>query len=156
MEVGAVCDTLECMISTIESILTEAREIIDDGSVNEFVTKKVGCLGKLIGCYGRELKKLGITKREELDNFLKQNFSSSDRIRDAVTELDQAENDWESFLREVDTQLLGSSSQTTQPSVGDAFTLDSKLIDVDTGEAVSCTSLQTDQVVVMVLLRHFA
>lgn len=48
MEVGAVCDTLECMISTIESIITEAREIIDDGSIinqqlYSFVYSKLCC-----------------------------------------------------------------------------------------------------------------
>ena len=37
------------------------------------------------------LSSLQVTKREDIDSFLKQNFTKSMRIRDTVTELDQAE-----------------------------------------------------------------
>ena len=32
-----------------------------------------------------------MTKREDIDSFLKQNFTKTMRIRDTITELDQAE-----------------------------------------------------------------
>jgi len=157
MNVGAVCDSLDSVISTIEDTITEARGYISKGTADKFVSERIGCLAEVIECYGSEMKKLGITKREELDNFMKQNFSSSDKIFKKKKELDKAEKNWHSFLKEVDTELTGYGSSPHLVKVGDELDLDSDLIDLDTGEAVSVKdSLMCGQVVLMILLRHFS
>ena len=67
------------------------------------------------------------------------------------------QNDWDTFLKEIDTHLIDGVSQS-QLSVGDKFSLSSELIDVDTEKTVTVEQgLMSEQATtVIVLLRHFA
>ena len=62
------------------------------------------------------------------------------------------QNDWDTFLKEIDTHLIDGVSQS-QLSVGDKFSLSSELFDVDTVEQGLISEQATT---VIVLLRHFA
>ena len=67
------------------------------------------------------------------------------------------QNDWDTFLKEIDTHLIDGVSQS-QLSVGDKFSLSSELFDVDTEKTVTVEQgLMSEQATtVIVLLRHFA
>lgn len=157
MEVEDVCSSLSFMTTSIYDILKEAKGYIEKSSVEDFRSNKVGCLGKLIGVYAQKMKSLGISTRAELNEISRKNFSNA-VMQECVTDLDQAELEWNEFLADVDKQIqLRVDGVAGNVSGGDMFNLDSPLVDARTDKVVSTQHLRDSQrKVILILLRHFA
>lgn len=150
-----VVSTLDTVVVLMTAILDQAKENAK-GSLGDFVSSKMGSLGAMIGHYCNAFEKLNVKTRKEVEGLVQSCYKDSN-VQDSYEELISIENDWQSFLNNLDKELTGNQA-TAALQIGDRGPVDVPLIDV---RSKASTSLQqylskgAEQLVV-VLLRHFA
>ncbi|XP_067942389.1 uncharacterized protein [Watersipora subatra] len=163
MDVKEVCKSLTTLLDTSQKAIDQCRAHLSQGSVKNAVefqmsgswSNVAGSFFQIAHAYAAEYKRLGITKYAQLEDFCRQNFANAE-IQDCVTALDEVEDGWQEFFSKIEERLLENSNpQSEVVQVGDLFTFDSPLTDLDTGEQVSVQSLGGgDKKVLLILLRH--
>ena len=129
---------LEKLQKTLRNILAEARENAKR-SIENFLEDKVRKMGAMIGHYFTTFQTLNVLSRKDMEEAVKKmyNFES---IRDAEESLYQAEEEWNSFLEEVDAKISPSSDpeEDKELVVGSYGPCKLKLTDISTERLVKC------------------
>lgn len=161
---------LENLQKVLSNILDEAQEYARQ-SIKDFVEDKVRKMGAMIGHYYTAFQKLNVMSRKDMGEAIKKMYNY-ESIRDAEEELFQLEDNWNSFLEEIDCKIDPSSVKEaklcspgpssivkkTKPelTVGSHGPCELKLTDVSTERQCSLQDLLTSTSTVLILLRHFA
>ena len=127
---------LERLQKVLSNILLEAKEHVRN-SVEDFIEDKVRKMGPMIGHYFSTFQSLNVMRRKDMDQAVKKMYSFKS-IRDAEEELFQAEQDWDSFLKEVDHTFdsLCGSVNDKELVIGSYGPCELKLTDVSTERLV--------------------
>lgn len=148
-------EELKKLQEKITNILAEAQENAKQ-SIENFVADKVRKMGAMIGHYFTTFQALNVMSRKEMDEAVRKMYID-ESIRDAQEELYHAEDDWNSFLADVDTKINPSSGvEETQLLVGSRGPCELKLTDVSTERQCFVQDLLTSTSTLLILLRHFA
>lgn len=124
-------EELKKLQEKITNILAEAQENAKQ-SIENFVADKVRKMGAMIGHYFTTFQALNVMSRKEMDEAVRKMYID-ESIRDAQEELYHAEDDWNSFLEDVDTKINPSSGvEETELLVGSRGPCELKLTDVST------------------------
>lgn len=124
-------EELKKLQEKITNILAEAQENAKQ-SIENFVADKVRKMGAMIGHYFTTFQALNVMSRNEMDEAVRKMYID-ESIRDAQEELYHAEDDWNSFLEDVDTKINPSSGvEETELLVGSPGPCELKLTDVST------------------------
>ena len=127
---------LEKLQKTLRNVLAEAQENAKR-SIENFLEDKVRKMGAMIGHYFTTFQALNVMSRKDMEEAVKKmyNFES---IRDAEESLYQAEEEWNSFLEEVDAKINPSSDPVEDKElvVGSYGPCKLKLTDVSTERLV--------------------
>ena len=124
-------EELKKLQEKIANILAEAQENAKQ-SIENFVADKVRKMGAMIGHYFTTFQALDVMSRKEMDEAVRKMYVD-ESIRDAQEELYHAEDDWNSFLEDVDTKINPSSGvEETELLVGSRGPCELKLTDVST------------------------
>lgn len=147
---------LERLQKVLSNILLEAKEHVRN-SVEDFIEDKVRKMGPMIGHYFSTFQSLNVMTRKDMDQAVKKMYGFKS-IRDAEEELFQAEQDWDSFLKEVDHTFdpLCGSVNDRELVIGSYGPCELKLTDVSTERQFTIQDLLTSASTVFILLRHFA
>lgn len=138
--VETLLQELEKLQKTLRNILAEAQENAKR-SIENFLEDKVRKMGAMIGHYFTTFQALNVMSRKDMEETVKEmyNFES---IRDAEESLYQAEEEWNSYLGEVDAKINPSSSsdpvEDKELVVGSYGPCKLKLTDVSTERLVKC------------------
>lgn len=126
---------LEQLQKMLTKVLAEARENASK-SIEDFFTDKVRKMGAMIGQYFNAFQALNVMSRKGVDDAVAKMYSSRS-VQDAVEELLQAEDDWNTFLEETDAKMNPSCNTTTEDLfVGSHGPCELKVTDVYTGRSV--------------------
>lgn len=151
---STLAETLSGLAESIKQILVTAKQYAEE-SVEDFVSKKIGVLGKLIGLYCECFKSNNVTTRKQLEDLCGTNYRNTE-VQDAFDELTENENDWMTFLEKVDKQI-NNKSENTDVQLGSQGPCDVDLVDVRTGDHITLEKyLHQQKSIILVLLRHFA
>ena len=127
---------LERLQKVLSNNLLEAKEHVRN-SVEDFMEDKVRKMGPMIGHYFSTFQSLNVMTRKDMDQAVKKMYGFKS-IRDAEEELFQAEQDWDSFLKEVDHTFdpLCGSVNDRELVIGSYGPCELKLTDVSTERLV--------------------
>ncbi|CAH3122164.1 unnamed protein product [Porites lobata] len=145
---------LERLQKVLSNNLLEAKEHVRN-SVEDFMEDKVRKLGPMIGHYFSTFQSLNVMTRNDMDRAVKKMYCFKS-VRDAEEELFQAEQDWDSFLKEVEHTFDSLCGSVNDKELGSYGPCELKLTDVSTERQFSIQDLLTSASTVLVLLRHFA
>ena len=125
---------LERLQKVLSNILLEAKEHVRN-SVEDFIEDKVRKMGPMIGHYFSTFQSLNVMTRNDMDRAVKKMYCFKS-IRDAEEELFQAEQDWDSFLKEVDRTFDSLCGSVNDKELGSYGPCELKLTDVSTERLV--------------------
>ena len=125
---------LERLQKVLSNNLLEAKEHVRN-SVEDFMEDKVRKLGPMIGHYFSTFQSLNVMTRNDMDRAVKKMYCFKS-IRDAEEELFQAEQDWDSFLKEVDHTFDRLCGSVNDKELGSYGPCELKLTDVSTERLV--------------------
>lgn len=147
---------LEKLLKILRTLLTEAQENASQ-SIEEFVADKVRRMGAMIGHYFTAFTALNVMSRNGLEEMIKQMYKH-ESIRDLEEEIYEIEDEWDSFLKDVDAKMNSSTEALKEAEliVGSRGPCELPLRDVLTGRHCSLQDLLTSSSTVLILLRHFA
>lgn len=147
---------IEKLQKMLSSILAEAQENATHSTEN-FVADQVRKMGAAIGHYFATFQALNVMSRKEMEEEIRKMYNHQS-IREAEEELHAAEDEWNSFLEEIDAKIDPSPVVTSGAElfIGSKGPLELKLTDVSTGRYVTVQDLITSTSTVLILLRHFA
>ena len=139
--VEKLLEELDKLQNTLRNILTEAQENAKQ-SIENFVEDKVRKMGAMIGHYFTAFQVLNVMSRKDMDEAVKKMYNL-ESIRDAEESLYQAEDEWNTFLEEVDAKINPSSGHVEDDElvVGSYGPCKLNLIEVSTERLVKCTLL---------------
>ncbi|KAI8479193.1 hypothetical protein Bbelb_430870, partial [Branchiostoma belcheri] len=123
-------------------------------SLDDFMDRRVGCLGGLIGIYYNFLTRLCVKTRLEAER-LWEHLYRYPSVQSAVEDLWEVEEQWDRFLQDVDKQL-NADRAGEDLRVGSLGPVDVPLVDARTGRSVNLQDYLGYQCLILVLLRHFA
>ena len=127
---------LEKLQKILRTLLTEVQENASQ-SIEEFVADKVRRMGAMIGHYFTAFQSLNVMSRNGLEEMIKQRYNH-ESIRDLEEELHQTEDEWDSFLKDVDAKMNSSTEALKEAEliVGSKGPCELELKDVSTGRLV--------------------
>ena len=127
---------LEKLLKILRTLLTEAQENASQ-SIEEFVADKVRRMGAMIGHYFTAFTSLNVMSRNGLEEMIKQMYKH-ESIRDLEEELYEIEDEWDSFLKDVDAKMNSSTEALKKAEliVGSRGPCELQLRDVLTGRLV--------------------
>lgn len=94
---------LEQLKIVLTRILAEAQQNASE-SIEDFVADRVRKMGAMIGYYFNAFQVLNVMSRKGVDEAVAK-MHSSQKIQDAAEELFEAEDEWDSFLKEIDAKM---------------------------------------------------
>lgn len=94
---------LKQLKTVLSRILAEAQKNAEE-SIEDFVADKVQKMGAMIGHYFSTFQALNVTSRKGVDEAVAKMYHSQE-IQDAAEELCEAEDEWDSFLKETDAKI---------------------------------------------------
>lgn len=94
---------LEQLKIVLTGILAEAQQNASE-SIEDFVADRVRKMGAMIGHYFSAFQALNVMSRKGVDEAVAK-MHSSQKIQDAAEELFEAEDEWDSFLKEIDAKM---------------------------------------------------
>lgn len=129
---------IEKLQKMLSSILAEAQENATHSTEN-FVADHVRKMGAAIGHYFATFQALNVMSRKEMEEEIRKMYNHQS-IREAEEELHAAEDEWNSFLEEIDAKIDPSPNVTNGAElfIGSKGPLELKLTDVSTGRCVKC------------------
>lgn len=125
---------LERLQKVLSNILFEAKEHVRN-SVEDFIEDKVRKMGPMMGHYYSTFQSLNVMTRKDMDRAVKKMYSFKS-IRDAEEELYQVEQNWDSFLKEVDHTFDPLCGSVNDKELGSYGPCEVKLTDVSTERLV--------------------
>lgn len=127
---------LEKLLKILRILLTEAQENASQ-SIEEFVADKVRRMGAMIGHYFTAFTSLNVMSRNGLEEMIKQMYKH-ESVRDLEEELYETEDEWDSFLKDVDAKMNSSTEALKEAEliVGSKGPCELQLRDVLTGRLV--------------------
>jgi len=144
------------MSSFIAETLTSAREKFES-SPDEFVNKIGRHLGGCMQEYAQYFTSLKITSRDQLESLFKANFQDS-KVQACFEELEEAEEEWNVFVKSVDSSLYTSGGQLKPVEEGKHVPQTLELVNFSE-ERILLKDLvpgEDQPYLHLVLLRHFA
>ncbi|CAH1261700.1 Hypp2435 [Branchiostoma lanceolatum] len=150
----SLVDNVSKTVSEIEELLERARNFVKE-SLDDFMDSKVGCLGGLISIYHNFYTRLCVKTRLEAEK-LWEHLYRYPSVQSAVEDLWEVEEQWDTFLQDVDKQLNADRAGGGDLQVGALGPVDVPLVDARTGSSVILQDYLGSQCLVLVLLRHFA
>ena len=99
---------IEQLKIVLTRILAEAQQNASE-SIEDFVADRVRRMGAMIGHYFNAFQTLNVMSRKGLDEAVAKVYSSQ-KIQDAAEELFEAEDEWDSFLKEIDAKMNSSGN----------------------------------------------
>ena len=94
---------IEQLKIVLTRILAEAQQNASE-SIEDFVADRVQKMGAMIGHYFNAFQALNVMSRKGVDEAVAKMYSSQ-KIQDAAEELFEAEDEWDSFLKEIDAKM---------------------------------------------------
>ena len=94
---------LEQLKIVLTRILAEAQQNASE-SIEDFVADRVRKMGAMIGHYFNAFQALNVMSRKGVDEAVAK-MHSSQKIQDAAEELFEVEDEWDSFLKEIDAKM---------------------------------------------------
>ncbi|XP_014663281.1 PREDICTED: uncharacterized protein LOC106805983 [Priapulus caudatus] len=146
--------------ASMEEILATAR-LRAAGSVEEFLERDYGCMGRALGVYRDMLAGVGCATRRQAEDAWGRCYANRD-VRESVDDLLEVEGAWNAFLHDVDDRARrrsndgGGDGGGGGVEVGDPAPGDARLRDAGTRAEVALADYLGGAAVVVVLLRHFA
>jgi len=138
---------------TSRSIIATAKLAVND-NVETFVSSKIGKLFQLVGLYKDVFKRLQVNTKSEFESKGKSYFRNQ-AIRDGFEDMLEAEQEWDDFLKDVDSQISTQGAPALRE--GEPGPVDEPLVDAVSGQEVRLADyVPHQQSLVLVLLRHFA
>ena len=127
---------IEKLQKMLRSILAEAQENAQHSTEN-FVADKVRKMGAVVGHYFATFQALSVMSRKEMEEEIRKMYNHQS-IRDAEEKLYEAEDEWNSFLEQIDAKIDPSPDVTNEAEVfiGSKGPCELKLTDVSTGRCV--------------------
>lgn len=169
--------TQELLVSSVaefvhssRTLLDDAKRVVSDVAVDEFVSSKIGMLFAVTKHYCQLYRSLSVECRSQVDVIIKAHYRYQ-QVQQVHDQLIDIETDWDMFLRDVDTQLNAVDAVSTSQlnavtgrsvclQVGDSVPLDLplKLLDDNSVTSVGQCLQQRPacQSLIIVFLRHFA
>ena len=95
---------IEQLKIVLTRILAEAQQNASE-SIEDFVADRVRKMGAMIGHYFNAFQALNVMSRKGVDEAVAKMYSSQN-IQDAAEELFEAEDEWDSFLKEIDAKMI--------------------------------------------------
>lgn len=124
-----------------------------------FIEKELGpVLGPSIKQYWQLFASLSINSRQELEMLFKKHYHH-EHVQDAYEELVLAEEAWNRFLQQLDSQVKRNTTTAGSPALqhGDTFPLHTTLLTIRNEEVPVSQLIPADGGGLhLVLLRHFA
>ncbi|XP_065563243.1 uncharacterized protein LOC136029104 [Artemia franciscana] len=134
------------LISELNHTLNEAKTSIKEDP-ERFLKEGYEVLGKGMDAYAQFHKRCGFRNREELNSYFQLNHSSQ-VARDIYEELIDSEDDWDNFLKEIDSTYFKQTNLSVPSQI--------YVSDCSTGKVTNFKSLGETSICLFVLLRHFA
>lgn len=145
----AVCQ----LANTLEDLLQYGRQAAQE-SISEFVNSKIGKLFGMAAAYEKCFESIGASTKDEMEEKIHK-YARNVKLREASTELLDVEQEWDSFLKEVDKSLEGDVGDTVQ--LNETGPINYLVQDARTSQQTSLKDLLVEgQSFVLILLRHFA
>lgn len=146
---------LEQLKIVLTRILAEAQQNASE-SIEDFVADRVRKMGAMIGHYFNAFQALNVMSRKGVDEAVAK-MHSSQKIQDAAEELFEAEDEWDSFLKEIDAKMNPSyNGKAGDLVVGSHGPCELEVTDVGSEKKFSIQDLLTSTSTILILLRHFA
>uniref|UniRef100_W5NFI6 Uncharacterized protein n=1 Tax=Lepisosteus oculatus TaxID=7918 RepID=W5NFI6_LEPOC len=160
-EVNLLQDAI--LVKALEDFVIAGRELLikavkerQEGSIQEFISKKIGSLLGFTVAAADFLNRLSVKKRKDAEEVWKKFYHCSD-VRDHVEDFLQLEVDWDEFLKGLDKELNLCERFPCQVPLGGYLSGEVTLTDAKSGQSVSLGSyFGKDKSLLLVLLRHFA
>ncbi|KAL4238421.1 hypothetical protein ACF0H5_003129 [Mactra antiquata] len=141
------------LVETLEDLLKYGRQAVQE-SVNDFVNDKIGKMFGMSVAYEKCFSRMKVSTKKDMERAMRQH-SKNVKLREASTELLDVEQEWDTFMKDIDKNLEGDSNESL--NIGETGPVDNTLIDARTGTETSLKSVAPhDKNIVLILLRHFA
>lgn len=153
MDIEGMAAAVHQLVETLEDLLRYGKHVAEE-SVNEFVNDKIGKLFGMATAYEKCLQRVGAKTKDEMERKFHRH-SRNAHLREACTELLDVEQEWDSFLKDVDKSLEEDSADIV--SLDETGPIDVPLVDARSSNETSLRNfLHGGQSLVLILLRHFA
>lgn len=153
LDVDAWVSSINELTETIENLLQYGKQAAQE-SPEEFIRSKISKLFSVVPAYKACFERLDVMTRNDFDKKIHQN-SQHVPLRFACFELMDAEEHWDSFLKNLDNKLEVDNSNTVK--LGETGPVHVPVVDAHSSERKYLRDLLTEKKsVIIILIRHFA
>lgn len=152
-------DAAMAVVTSLLEISEHSKDIMihakhsANGGVEQFISKDIGKLFKIVWTYKKAFERLQVDNKEEFEKAVSNHFRK-EKVRELFDEFLESEQVWDEFLLDIDTQIVVSNNK---PLVeGDLFPISMSVVNARTGFPATVGSFIEKKSLILVLLRHFA
>ncbi len=158
----ALVSALDRLSTALEKQVEDTRRNYDPSRLNEFLcgdSKAAGIYGVYpVQHYYDCLRTVGVTTRKDLEGVWSK-FYADESVRESVERLLVAEDDWQAFIRSIDTDLQEVEKQlspSTISTVGSQLPDGLSLVESTSGNGVAVdTLLKQSRYTLFIFRKHY-